>query len=450
MNRIKQLLEQRAAKLAEWNTAAEAGDDAKATALEAEVSAIDKQIESARATEAKLAEARARGEAIAAAAKAPTREAALPTLAHEGTHKATAGEDRARFSSLARQLVEVRHLQVTGAPLSGGVVEARRKYGHSEERAAQGAGEGVAQDGGVLVQEDFINDLMPIILDDGGIPGRCAQRPVGGNRLIVNRIKDYSKASSYTGFATSYWVNEGSAPTASQPEFERNTYELRKVAALVYASEELLEDAPQFASELNQNVGLELMCALGDMILNGNGTSQPQGIIGLAPTVSIDKEVGQAARTLVAENLVKMFARFQPFQRPNCVVLYNKGLETQLPLLNAAVGVGGGLVYMPPGGLSQAPYGTLYGYPLVPSQFCKARGTVGDIVVADLSQYLLAMKTSGVKAAVSMHVAFTTDEQAFRFTLRCEGRPRLSTAITPKNCVSGETLSPFVTLATRA
>jgi HK97 family phage major capsid protein len=442
MNRLKKLLEERAAKLQEWNTAAEAGDEAAATTAEQAVNKLDADIVAARAMEAKLEEARAAGAKLDAELSRPVREA-VTTEARAAT--VVAGADRARFGSLAHQCREIRHLEMNHVPMRDGVIAAQR-----EQRYAQGAGVSVQEDGGALVQEDFVNDLMPILLSDGGIPGRCQPQKVGGNRLIINQVSAYSKASSFTGAAISYWINEGTAITASQPKFETVSLELRKVAALVYATDELLEDAPQFASVLNSNVALELQHALADKILNGNGTGEPQGIIGLAPTISIDAETGQAAETLVFENLVKMFARFQKFNPASCVVLYNKGLETQFPALNAAVGVGGGLVYMPPGGLSASPYATMYGLPLIETHLCAARGTVGDIILADLSQYVLGMKSSGVQSAVSMHVAFTTAEQAFRFTLRVMGRPRLSAAITPKNCISGETLSPFVTLATRS
>ena len=443
MNRVQALLEQRAAKLAEWNTAAEAGDDTKASECDAEVTRLDGEITKARETQAKMDEARARGEAMTAELSKPVRE---PITTHEKPRTVTAGEDRAKFASLAHQCREVRHLEITKRPLGGGVLEMRDKY---ERRYAQGAGEDNASEGGLLVQEEFVTDLMPIILADGSIPGMCQQVKVGGNRLILNRISNYTQTSSFTGFATSYWVGEGTAPTASQPTFERISLELRKVAALVYATDELLEDAPQFQSALNANVGLELQMRLGEEILNGGGGAEPLGIVGNAPTIDQAAETGQAAQTFVVENAIKMRARHLGMGG-SPVWLYNKGLETQFPLMNAAVGVGGGLVFLPPGGVSAAPYASLFGYPMIPCQHCQARGTSGDIVLADMNAYALAMKASGPQSAVSMHVAFTTFENAFRFSLRAQGHPRISTAVTPRHAVSGETLSPFVTLATRS
>jgi HK97 family phage major capsid protein len=74
-------------------------------------------------------------------------------------------------------------------------------------------------------------------------------------------------------------------------------------------------------------------------------------------------------------------------------------------------------------------------------------GTVGDIVLADLNQYLLVDK-GGVQTATSIHVAFLTDEQVLRFTYRVAGQPLWHSALTPFQ--GSGTLSPFVSLATRA
>jgi hypothetical protein len=61
----------------------------------------------------------------------------------------------------------------------------------------------------------------------------------------------------------------------------------------------------------------------------------------------------------------------------------------------------------------------------------------------DFSEYTVIDK-GGVDAAVSMHVAFLTDEQVFRFMYRVDGQPNWNSALTPKS--AGNTLSPYVIL----
>jgi HK97 family phage major capsid protein len=129
------------------------------------------------------------------------------------------------------------------------------------------------------------------------------------------------------------------------------------------------------------------------------------------------------------------------------VWFHNQDIEPQLFQFGIQVGVGGSTIYMPPGGLSANPYGTLFGRPLVAIEQAPTLGTVGDIVLADMNQYLLVDK-GGVQSAVSVHVAFLTDETVLRFTYRVAGQPLWHSALTPFQGTN--TLSPFVSLATRA
>ena len=129
------------------------------------------------------------------------------------------------------------------------------------------------------------------------------------------------------------------------------------------------------------------------------------------------------------------------------VWLVNQDVTPQLHQLNLPVGTGGALVYMPPGGLSQSPYGTLYGRPVLESEYCSTLGTVGDIILFSPSQYQMIDK-GGVQSAMSIHVRFIYDEQVFRFVYRIDGKPLWHQPLTPYQGTN--TQSPFVTLATRA
>ena len=136
------------------------------------------------------------------------------------------------------------------------------------------------------------------------------------------------------------------------------------------------------------------------------------------------KEGGQAAATIEYENILKMWSRAHARSRmsPNMIWAINQDTEPQLNSMTAPVGTGGVPAYLPPGGLSQSPYGTLMGKPVIPTEHNETLGTVGDIALIDLSQYLLTDK-GGVEAASSMHVEFLTGQETFRFTYRVDGQP---------------------------
>jgi len=120
----------------------------------------------------------------------------------------------------------------------------------------------------------------------------------------------------------------------------------------------------------------------------------------------------------------------------------------QLYTMSIAVGTGGQLVFVPPGGLSGAPYGSLLGRPVIPIEQASALGDVGDIILADLNGYILAQK-GGVQADVSIHVEFVSDQQVFRFIMRIDGQPVRASALTPYKGGANATQSHFVALEAR-
>jgi HK97 family phage major capsid protein len=132
------------------------------------------------------------------------------------------------------------------------------------------------------------------------------------------------------------------------------------------------------------------------------------------------------------------------------VWLINQAVEPQLHQMSIAVGTGGALVYMPPGGLSQAPYGTLLGRPVIPVEQCQALGDKGDIILGDFSKGYIIAEKGGIASDMSIHVRFIYDESVFRFVLRLDGQPMLASAITPYKGGASNTLSHFVTLDERA
>jgi HK97 family phage major capsid protein len=101
-------------------------------------------------------------------------------------------------------------------------------------------------------------------------------------------------------------------------------------------------------------------------------------------------------------------------------------------------------VYQPPGGYSVAPYGTIFGRPVIETEYNPELGKVGDLLLVSPSQYAFIQK-GGVQAASSIHIKFDYDEVAFRFVFRCDGSPIWASPVTTFQ--ADTTISPFVALA---
>ena len=194
----------------------------------------------------------------------------------------------------------------------------------------------------------------------------------------------------------------------------------KKLAALGYATDELLEDATALGGVMNQAFAEELVWLTENSIFNGNGTGQPLGFVGHAATISQAAETGQVAATVVYENIINMWAHLLPRSQRNAAWFVGPDVLPQIDQLGLAVGTG----VLPPRFVDYGPDGVLRikGRPVIVHEYSQALGTAGDIVLADLSSYLLATK-GGVRSDTSMHVAFTTDEMAFRAIYRVDGQP---------------------------
>ena len=83
------------------------------------------------------------------------------------------------------------------------------------------------------------------------------------------------------------------------------------------------------------------------------------------------------------------------------------------------------------------------GRPIIACEYCSAGGIVGDIILADMSAYLIGYR-GGVETDVSIHLRFDYNESAFRFITEIDGRPWIDEPTVPKN--SSKLISPFVCL----
>jgi HK97 family phage major capsid protein len=221
---------------------------------------------------------------------------------------------------------------------------------------------------------------------------------------------------------------------------------LEEMMGLCYATERLLKDASALEAIISKAFVSEAGFKLDTGIIRGTGAGQPQGILNSGALISQAKESGQATATVVSQNVINMYARMRAPNAMRAKWYVNQEIWPQLFQMNIAVGTGGIPVFLPPGGLSSAPFGNLLGRPIVPIEQTSALGSVGDIIFADLGEYVLASK-GGVQSDSSMHVRFLYNEMTYRFNWRINGRSAWKTPITPYQ--GSKTQSPFIALAAR-
>lgn len=341
------------------------------------------------------------------------------------------------FKSLGEQLIAVKNAA----------------FGSTDKRllplkAILGGNEQIPSEGGFLVSTAEAEMLDKKLWGSSVFASRAANVniPRGANAMTFNGLQEDSRANgSRFGGITGYRVAEGGTITASgTPKFFQYTLRPKKYAAVAYLTDEVMLDATVLEQELMAAVPAELAFMLDDDMFSGLGVAGAHGVTNHASLVTVTKELNQPATTLVYENLLKMWAR--RWARGSYAWFINQDCEPALDTMALAVGTAG----IPPQFVTYGPDGVMRikGAPVIVTEFNASLGTVGDVLLADWSQYKLAT-IGGVQMASSIHVQFLTDQMTYRFTRRVDGLPMWKAPLTPYKG-TGNTQSPFIVLETRS
>ena len=316
------------------------------------------------------------------------------------------------------------------------------------ETRSTGLEEATPSLGGFLINTDFATEIHQKMYDTGSLYSRCRRIPIGANSngLKLPAVDESSRANgSRLGGVQGYWLGEGGSKTASKPKFRQMELSLKKVIGLLYCTDEILQDSVALGSWAITAFTEELLFKAEDSFINGTGAGQPLGILTSGALVSIAKETGQTAATIVWENLKKLYGQFWARSRRNMIALGNQDILPELMGMSQPIGTGGSPVWQVAGGAAGTPYDTLMGRPLIFHEACPTVGMVGDLMLIDPTEYLVIEKP--MQNATSIHVNFTNDETVIRVVWRLDGQPLWNSGLTPfKGSLEK---SPFCAIASR-
>ena len=303
------------------------------------------------------------------------------------------------------------------------------------------AQESVGADGGFLVPTDFSDMIIDVMYGDswGSLAARCFQLPLESNNITI----PLDMTTPAAGGVRAYWEGERNRHTESDLDVEQITLRAHKLTSMVVATEELLEDAGATGALIARAAAESLNWEVANAIVNGSGSQQPRGILNSSAVIQVAADSGQTADTISTTNIANLWAALPPECKMRAVWLISPSSVPQLENMSIADQP----VFMPAGGKSDMPYSTLYGRPVIEHVACRALGDRGDIILADMSQYIWASKRSGIRSATSMHLHFDTDMMSFKFQIRADGLVSWSKAITVP--YGSHQLAPFAVIAAR-
>ncbi len=337
-----------------------------------------------------------------------------------------------KFASFADFIAAVVRHEVTG----------ERDPRLTAEAAASGQNESNGSLGGFLVPEEISTVIWSRVYATGRILSRCDRQPVGkGDQLSVPAIAESSREDgegdgSRFGGARMFWTDEAGPADDSRFKFEMLKFKLHKLLGLVYASDELIEDATALAAAITRVFGLEAAFAIEDAVINGDGIAKPLGVMNSPCLITVEP-----AGALTAADLHAMAARLWGPSHATAIWLMSNEVFAQVLAIDEDTG----------GSLLEASDVTarkLLQMPLELCEYTPAMGSAGNIILGDFSQYLIAEKAP--KTLSSLHFRFQHDETAIKVRYRVDGMPGWKTPIMPRNASDPEnedlTQSPFVAL----
>lgn len=317
---------------------------------------------------------------------------------------------------------------------------------HKIRQIMNSFGSNVPADGGFLIPEYLRSELLRVALEKAIVRSRARVIPMESLTVPFPMIDQTSHASNIYGGVTAYWTEEAASLTDSSPTFGKVKLEAKKLTAYSEIPNELFADSLISLQMLISEIFPEAIAWFEDIaFITGSGVGEPLGFLNSPAMVSVTKETGQAADTIVWENLVKMYARMLPSSLGNAVWVANNDTFPELATMSLSVGTGGSAIWLQQG-VSAAPM-TILGRPVLFCEKMPTLGDAGDITLVDFSYYLIGDRQA-IQADMSPHYRFQTDLTAMRFIERVDGRPWIQSAITPQT--GSNTLSPFVRIAARA
>jgi HK97 family phage major capsid protein len=316
--------------------------------------------------------------------------------------------------------------------------------------------ERVPSQGGFLVPEQLraqvLSYMTPAI-----VRPRAMVVPMDSLILGIPTLDNPSQASGAQalGGLTFSLAEAGQAITPTNPAFGRLVLEARKIAAYLQGvPNELADDAAGAMGDL-----LARVIALGHawyeddlFISNGTGTGQPQALSAASCAVGVDRAVASQVQMADVVAMVKALhpAAVQAALTPDLTYvrwLVGSSVFTYLLELYLAIGTPTNTAVAPSDWFSLGDgHGvgpSILGIPASVTDHQPALGSTGDMILADLSQYVIADRQEMTVERSPTGPSFAADASDFRIRSRVDGRYWVQSQTTTE---AGGTVSPVVVL----
>lgn len=275
----------------------------------------------------------------------------------------------------------------------------------NNESAMKALSEGTSGDAsGYLLPEDFKAEIVRELQDLVVMRQLCRVVPMKRNVLTI---------PSMTSSVQVYWTAENASKTTTTAVFAQKTLTAFKMAAILYASDELIEDSTEFdIVQLIVSLFAEAIAQQEEYAFSrGNGTTQPTGLdtARSAGTIATITAVGQDF-----DDIINLEYALPAKYSANAVFMCNRSTVKELRKLKDT---NGRYLWAEPVAVGQP--ATLHGYALYQNQ----QLANGHIYFGDFKRgYWIGDRGQmAVKITNDSETAFTKDQTAIRVVERVGG-----------------------------
>jgi len=284
-----------------------------------------------------------------------------------------------------------------------------------EQKAAFNEGEDA--DGGYTVPEELATAIMSYVEEETIVRPRATKIKMASETWTKNKL---DQSSTQFGGVTVSWVGESDTTTDTKFALAQISMTARKMLMLTTESREILADSNiDFANYVVNIFGRAAAYFEDYVFLNGNGTTQPLGILADTDIDTVNRAV---ANQIAYADINEMFYSLKPTFRRKAVwvgstgaIQYIDGLVDSdgKPLLSES--------------LKSATPVTLKGKGFFESEQVADLGTKGDLIFVDFSWYYIGDR-EGITVDASIHDRFRYDEITIRLVKRVDGKMAMKEA----------------------
>lgn len=296
---------------------------------------------------------------------------------------------------------------------------------------------GVGSEGGYMVPNQFRDQMLSVTPQDAIFRPRCSVIPAGDppDSSITMPALDQTAGANMYGGVTVYPVAEGGTLTETSAKLREVTLTPHQFGAYLIVTNKLLTNWASAGAFLQNQLRRAMIAYEDDKFYQGNGVAKPKGVLTQPSKVTVTRNTGGS---IVSADIYGMVGRAK--LGGNLVWIAS---QTTLPQLFALKGGNSENIFTPD--IREGITPRLLGYPVLFADRSVALGTSGDIVLADLSYYLIK-DGSGPFVDVSEHVYFTSAKTVVRIIWATDGDSWLTEAL-PLEGSTANTVSPFVVLS---